>query len=64
MRNNRRESIDNRLARCEEDGIPVLPFSEAIDRLAALQEEIFGGTTLRGDSADFIREAREGRTAP
>ena len=33
-----------------------------IDRLVSLREEIFQGRKLPGDSADFIREARESRS--
>ena len=57
-------AIGKELARDEAQGIATLPFGEAIERLAALQEEVSGGTTLPGDSADFIREAREQRAAP
>ncbi len=52
---------DQEPPRDEAQGVAILPFGEAIERLAALREEIFGGTTLPGDSADFIREAREVR---
>ena len=62
MRNDCQTAADKEPARDEAQGIAILPFGEAIDRLAALQEEIFGGTTLPGDSADFIRDAREVRT--
>ena len=41
-----------------------LPFGhEALDRLDALREEIFGDRVLPGDSVDFIREAREARNS-
>lgn len=43
--------------------IAVLPFGEAIDRLEALQDELFGETTFTGDSVEFIREARDERAA-
>ena len=56
-------AIGRELAMDEAQGIAILPFGEALNRLAALQEEIFGGTTLTGDSAEFIREAREVRDA-
>ena len=64
MRNDCQTAADKKPARDEAQGVVILPFGEAIDRLAALQEEIFGGTTLPGDSADSIREAREQRAAP
>ena len=64
MRIDCQTAADKEPARDEAQGTAILPFSEAIERLAALQEEIFGGTALPGDSADFIREAREQRAAP
>ncbi|MYB40771.1 MAG: hypothetical protein F4X76_00985 [Chloroflexi bacterium] len=64
MRQYCQTAIGKELDRDEAEGIPVLPFGEAIERLAALQEEIFAGTTLPGDSADLIREAREQRASP
>ena len=36
---------------------------EAIERLAALRDELFGGKPLPGSGADLIREAREIRAA-
>jgi hypothetical protein len=32
-----------------------------VDRMATLQQEIFNGRKLEGDSADLIREGREAR---
>lgn len=64
MRQYCQTAIARELAMDEAEGIPVLPFGEAIERLASLQAEIFEGTPLPGDSADFIREAREQRAAP
>ena len=63
MRNDCQTAADKERGRADAQDIAILPFGEAINRLAALQDEIFGGTTLLGDSADFIREARERRTA-
>ena len=63
MRNDCQTAADKKRGRADAQDIAILPFGEAINRLAALQDEIFGGTTLPGDSADFIREARERRTA-
>ena len=57
-------AIDKELARDEAPSVPILPFGrEAIDRFVALQEETFNGQLLPGDSAEFIREARESRAA-
>ena len=38
--------------------------ARAVERLLALQKETFGDKVLPGDSAQFIREARESRPAP
>ena len=57
-------AIDKELAQDESVGIVGLPFGhEALDRLDALSKEILGDRTLPGDSAEFIREARESRSA-
>ncbi len=41
-----------------------LPFShESLNLLDALQNEIFGGKVMSGDSADLIRESRDSRAA-
>ena len=56
-------AIDKELAQDEAAGVPNLPFgNEALDRLDALREEILGDKVLPGDSAEFIREARESRS--
>ena len=56
-------AIDKELAQDEAAGVPNLPFgNEALDRLDALREEILGNKVLPGDSAEFIREARESRS--
>ena len=58
-----REAIDRALAQDEANGPAERGFNnEAIDRLVALRQEIFGGKKLPGNSADFIREAREERS--
>jgi len=57
-------AIEKELARDEVQGMTTLPFGhEALDRLAALQTEVFKGRTLPGDSAELIREARASRAA-
>lgn len=58
-------AIERELAKDETVGAKSLPFGEeALDRLALLQAEVFGGRTLAGDSAELIREARESRAVP
>jgi hypothetical protein len=62
MRRYCQAAIDKELARDEAQGLPDLPFGhEALNRLADLQNEIYQGGTLDGDSADLIREARASR---
>jgi len=63
MREYCQNAIERELATEEAQGIAVLPFAEAIDRLEALQHELFGDAAFSGDSVDFIREAREERAA-
>ena len=64
MRQYCQTAIDRELTRDEAQGLTTLPFGhEALDRLAALQTEIFQGRTLPEDSAEFIREARDQRAA-
>ena len=53
-------AINKELALDEANG--VLAGSFNIERLVALQQEIFGDKVLPGDGAEFIREARESRT--
>lgn len=57
-------AIEGELAKDEAQGATSLPFGEEVlDRLAALQAEVFKGRTLPGDSAELIREARAGGAA-
>ena len=63
MRQYCQTAIDKDLAKDEAAGVLDLPFGhEALDRLDALREEIFGDKILSGDSVEFIREARESRS--
>ena len=56
-------AIDKELAQDEAVGVVDLPFGhEALDRLDSLREEVLGNKVLPGDSAEFIREARESRS--
>ena len=65
MRQYCQTAIDEGLARDEEHNQPGSPFdAKAVERLLALQKETFGDKVLPGDSAQFIREARESRPAP
>lgn len=58
-------AINRELAKDGEAGVLDLPFGrEALDRMDAIRSEIFGDRTLPGDSVEFIREARESRSAP
>ena len=59
MREYCQTAIDKELARDESSEMVSVPF--AIDKLVSLREEIFQGRELPGDSAEFIREARESR---
>ena len=62
MRQYCQAAIDKELTRDEAQGLTNLPFGpEALDRLAAVQTEVFQGQSLPGDSVEFIREAREQR---
>ena len=55
-------AIERELARDEVQRVPSLPFGrEAVERLAAIRQGPPGGGVFDGDSADFIREAREER---
>ena len=55
-------AIERELAKDEAEGAKALPFGdEALDRLAALQAEIFQGQKASGDSTDLVRESREAR---
>ena len=65
MRQYCQAAIDRELARDEAQGVVPLAFGhESVDRLAALREATFGGETLLGDSATFIREDRATRSNP
>ncbi len=62
MRRYCQAAIERELACDEAQGLADLPFGhEVLDRLAALRTETFGNKVLSGDSADFIREARDAR---
>ena len=63
MRQYCQNAIEQELAKEEAQGLAVLPFGEALDRLEALQHGLFGDRTFTGDSVDFIREAREERAS-
>ena len=64
MRQYCQTAIDKELARDEVQAVESLPFGrEALDRLDTLRTEIFGDRVLSGDSVEFIREAREARSA-
>ena len=64
MRQYCQTAIGKELDRDEAWEMESLPFGrEAIDRLAALQAEIFGDETLPGDAAELIRESRASRAA-
>ncbi len=55
-------AIEKELAADESEEAKALPFGEeALNRLAYLQAEVFGGRQVPGDSADLIREARAAR---
>ena len=64
MRQYCQTAIDKELAMDEAQTVEGLPFGrEALDRLDTLRMEIFGDRVLSGDSTEFIREAREARSA-
>lgn len=55
-------AIERELANDEATGAKSLPFGEeALNRLASLQAEVFGGRKVPGDSTELIREARRAR---
>lgn len=55
-------AIERELAQEEAESVRALPFGEeALDRLAALQAEVFQGRKVPGDSTETIREARVAR---
>ena len=57
-------AIDRELAQDESQGIagPATGRSDGV-RFEKLQQKYFGDSTLPGNSAEFIREAREARDA-
>lgn len=56
-------AIERAIAKDEVEGALETTFNEkSLNSLLALQDEIFQGRELPGDSADFIREAREKRS--
>jgi hypothetical protein len=60
MRQYCQSAIDKELSKDEAQGFTAVPFGdEAQDRKEGFQEEVFQGQTIPGDSAEFIREARE-----
>jgi hypothetical protein len=62
MRQYCQAAIDKELKKDEAQGLTIPPFGhEALDRLAALQEEVFQGQSLGGDSSELVSEAREQR---
>ena len=60
MRQYCQDAIEKELAKDDEASEVRRP-SFAIERMLALKNEIFQGRKLPGDSAEFIREARESR---
>ncbi len=55
-------AIEKEMGEDELEDVKSLPFGrEALNRLAALQAEVFGEQEVPGDSTDLIREAREDR---
>lgn len=57
-------AIQRELIRDEEQELPTLPFGhDALDRLEALQHEVFLNRTVRGDSAELIRQSRARRAS-
>ena len=55
-------AIEREVAKDAAEGVQSLPFGEeAISRLSSLQQEVFQGRRLAGDSAELIRESREAR---
>lgn len=57
-------ALDKEIARDEAEGFGGPSFGEeALARLKTLQDEVFRGRKLAGDSADLIREGREARAA-
>jgi len=56
-------AVERELDKDDARGARSLPFGEeALNRLASLQAEVYGGRRVPGDSADIIREAREARS--
>ena len=64
MRGYCQTAIDNALTQDEANGLTVTPAADSdSERFARLRQKYFGGKTLPGSGADFIREAREMRDA-
>ena len=64
MRRYCQTAIDRELTKDEADGGPMLLSGKPDhESFAELRQEIFGGKSLPGNSADLIREARELRDA-
>ena len=56
-------AVERELDNDEAAGARSLPFGEeALDRLASLRDEVFGGRRVPDDSVELIREAREARS--
>jgi hypothetical protein len=65
LRQNCLASIEKELTKDETQGLTALPFGhESLDRLEALQAEIFEGWTPPGDSTELIRQASASRMSP
>ena len=57
-------AIEKELAKDEGRHVIPMPFGhEALDRLDTLRMEMLRDTILPGDSVEFIRDARESRSA-
>lgn len=55
-------ALERELSKDEATRARSLPFGEeALERLASLRTEVFGGRKVTGDSVQLIREAREAR---
>ena len=55
-------AIEEDLAKDEAQGAWAIPFGEsAVNRLRLLQEEVFAGRKMSGESAELIRQARKTR---
>ena len=60
MRRYCQAALDRELTKDEANGLSGKSFDrESFERVVARRHELFGGRPLPGDSAHFIREARE-----